>query len=212
MVAEGERERGEFSALTVTDSPSAMTAAGTAMSVVASGIERVSDIRLMLQLFFCRHVDNFQIFLEEMLRAIYLKQPGLLKRSEPIAVEKVLVHETMDAFVDDLRENRILKIAYKSVSVLASIVKEDMKFELFPDRRTAQDVALAFDVRNLVTHNYGIMNKIFLSKHADSDLALNEPYPVLPERIADAVRVLIAAARDIETRANRKFKLDLASG
>src|SRR5437764_8347336 len=63
MTAEIERERSEFLALEVTDSASAMKVAAKAMATVAGGTERVSDVQLMLQLFFCRHVDNFQTFL-----------------------------------------------------------------------------------------------------------------------------------------------------
>ena len=207
MVAELEREHAEFNKLSVTDSATAMKAAGMAMSVAANGTERVSDVLLMLQLFFCRHVDNFQIFLEETLRAVYHKQPGLLRKSEQVTLAQVLAHANMDAFVEEVIETRIHKLAYKSIRDLATFFKEDIKFDLFKERKTLEIVELAFDVRNLITHNYGIVNKIFLSKHPDSGLALDEPYPVLAERIADEVKVLVAAAGDIEKRAVPKFKL-----
>jgi hypothetical protein len=204
MTAEIEREYAAFKKLTVTDSASAMKVAGAAMMSVASGSERVSDVQLMLQLFFCRHVDNFQIFLEE---TIYSTQPGLLKRSEQVTVSQVLSHETMGTFIAELIESRIHKLAYKSIRDLASYIKEEIKFDLFSDRKTTDTVELAFDVRNLITHNYGIVNKIFLSKHPDMGLVLDQPFPVWPERIADEVKTLVAATGDIEKRARSKFKL-----
>jgi hypothetical protein len=115
MVAEIERERASFNALAVTDSPTALKAAAMAMETVAKGNERVSDVVLMLQLFFCRHADNFQIFLEDTLRAIYTSQPGLLRRGEPVGLAQVLSHATMESFVTELIENRIHKLAYKSI-------------------------------------------------------------------------------------------------
>src|SRR6478609_6236466 len=96
MLTHVERERDEFHALELTDSASAMKIAAKAMSTVASANERISDVQLMLQLFFCRHVDNFQTFLEETLRAIYTTQPSLLKRAEQTTVAQVLTYPTME--------------------------------------------------------------------------------------------------------------------
>lgn len=179
----------------------------TAMAFVATGNDRVSDSLLMLQLFFCRHVDNFQIFLEETLRAVYTQQPDLLKRSEQVTVAQVLCHDSLGTFIKELIEMRIHKLAYKSIRDLASFIKEDIKFDLFGDRRTMDGVELAFDVRNLVTHSYGIVNKIFMAKHPDINLTAGDPYPVLPERIAEEIKMLVASSGDIEKRAKQKFKL-----
>ncbi len=207
MVNLVQRERDEFVKLEVTDSASARNVAARAMSAVATGTERVTDVQLMLQLFFCRHVDNFQTFLEETLRAIYIAQPGLLKRAEQTTVAQVLAHSSMEAYIEELIETKIHKLAYKSLRDFVTILRDDIKFDLFPDRKTLDVVELAFDIRNLVTHNYGIVNKIFLSKRPDAKLKLGAPYPVDPENITTAVKTLVAASGDIEKRARGKFKL-----
>jgi len=207
MKAEIERQYAEFKAISVTDSKSAQEAAMAAMTMAAGGTERISDVHLMLQLFFCRHVDNFQTFLEDTIRAIYSSKPELLRRSEQVTVAQVLAHAEMRSFIEELIETRIHKLAYKSVRDLAIFLKEDAKFELFPETKPRMSVELSFDVRNLITHNYGIVNRIFLSKHPDAGLSLGQAYPVFPERIAESVRVLIAAARDVETRAVQKFRI-----
>jgi hypothetical protein len=210
ILAEIEKEHAEFQAHQVTDGPSAMKAAAMAMSVVASGSDRLSDVQLMLQLFFCRHVDNFQIFLESILQAIYVAQPGLLKRSDPVPLTQVLRYSTMPEFVTALIDERVFKLGYKGFGELSEIVKKDFCFELVTDKRAAESVDLAFDVRNLVTHNYGVVNKIFLSKHPDVGLTLGQIYPVSPQRIADDVKLLIQTTADIEKRATAKFKLVFA--
>jgi hypothetical protein len=86
-------------------------------------------------------------------------------------------------------------------------VKDELRFDIFSTRQIAESVELTFDVRNLVIHNYGIVNGIFLSKQPTSGLRIGQPYPVFPEKIAAQVKTLIEASGDIEKRATQKFKL-----
>lgn len=181
------------------------------VDLVVSGIgkshERISDVDLMLQLFYARHVDNFQIFLEELLEAILVRQPGLLKRSEPVSMEEVLSHSDMALFVRAMIDRRPHGLAYKSIQHLARSVKTEMKFELFPQAKTEAAVARIFDRRNLITHNYEIVNRWFLGKYPDAGLQVGQPFPYTPETIKEELQALIGASSDIERRARQKFKV-----
>lgn len=207
MTNELEQDHAAFKAVEVKDSPSAMQVAALAVQAVARGNECFADIQLMLQLFFCRHIDNFQSFLEETLRAIYTAQPGLLKRSDPVPVGQVLAHSTMESFTEELIEHRIQKLSYKSFRDLSSLIKEELKFPLVNGEKELAAIDLAFGVRNLVTHNYGAVNRLFLGKFPDAGVQLGQPYPVLPERIAADMKLLGEKASDIERRAVQKFKI-----
>lgn len=174
---------------------------------IGSSNDRWADVDLTLQLFYCRHVDNFQIFLEELLRAILGRQPGLLKRGEPVPMSEILSHTTIESFIAASIDRHIHRLAYKSIHDFSDTVKQQTGFEFFPSARLASDVDRIFALRNLITHNYGIVNQLFLSKYPDPKLVLGEPYPYTPEQIKAAWDTLMAAATDIESRARRKFKV-----
>jgi hypothetical protein len=211
MMNQLDQDYTAFKHVDVTDSATAVKAAGLAMHSVARGQERFADIQLMLQLFFCRHVDNFQSFIEETLRATFAAQPGLLKRNDVVTAAQVLVHSTIQSFVQELAEQRIQKLAYKGFRDLVSVVKEELKFPLVKDEKELAELDLAFGIRNLVTHNYGVVNRIFLSKFPAVVVPLEEPYPVDAQKIAANVKLLIEKARDIESRAVQKFKINYTS-
>lgn len=211
MTNQLEKDYAGFQAVEVADSPSALKAAALAMQNVARGQERFADIQLMLQLFFCRHVDNFQSFLEETMRAIFTAQPALLRRNDPITAAQVLSHPSMESFVQDLADQRIQKLAYKSFRDFVSALKEELKFPLVKDEKELAALDLAFGIRNLVTHNYGVVNRLFLAKFPAAAVQLGQPYPIDAERVASDVKLLGEKARDIETRGVQKFKIKYAS-
>ena len=68
--------------------------AATFLAILKPNLEKSNtrwiDIPLMLQLFLARLADNFQTFLDELLRSIFIRQPDLLKRSDPVSVADVL--------------------------------------------------------------------------------------------------------------------------
>ena len=177
------------------------------MSGLGSSHDRFSDVDLTLQLFYCRHVDNFQIFLEELLRTILTRQPGLLRRGEPVPMDEVLSHTTMESFIETSIDRHIHRLAYKSIQEFSQIIKEQTGFAFFQNAKIGGQVEKIFALRNLITHNYGIVNQLYLAKYPDSKLTVGEPYPYTPEDIRDAWQVLVSASGDIEGRARPKFKI-----
>jgi hypothetical protein len=178
---------------------------------IGSSHERWADIGLTLQLFYCRHVDNFQIFLEELLRIILIRQSGLLKRGEPVPMDEIITHSSMEEFVEASVDRHIHRLAYKSIEDFSQIIREQTGFLFFSSSKRAKEVEQIFALRNLITHSYGIVNRLYLSKYPDPNLRLGEPFPYTPEEIKIAWETLMAASTDIENRGRQKFKL-FASG
>ena len=174
--------------------------------------ERVSDVQLALQLFLARHVDNFQTFLEDTIRSILTTQPGLLKRSESVSMKEVLSHDTIGSFLHAAIERKIHGLGYKSLGKLSEAVAKELDFVLFRDSKGASQVEILFDVRNLITHNCGEVNEMFLSRHPDLNLTVGEPYPLSLSDLDAFWEALIAASGDIEKRAAKKFKVYPANG
>ena len=150
------------------------------------------------QLFVARLVDTFQTFLEEFLREVFVAQPGLLKRADPVSMEEVLSHKTLQSFTETAIERRILKLAYKSFRDLRNEIQKDLTFQLVVNGRDAARLERLFDVRNLITHNYGIINKFFLSRHPGGNLVLGEPYPMALEEMGHWYELLFSTSLDCD--------------
>lgn len=174
---------------------------------LSRSVERLADLQLMLQLFLSRHADNFQTFLDDLIRAILTAKPGLLKRGEEVPLQEVLSHSTMESFIEDAIERKILKLAYKSLRDMQKAVREEFQFDLFPQPMTASRVELLFDVRNLITHNSGYVTKRFKDRWSTPGLVVGQQYPLSLEEIKAWWEMLSNASTDIEERARRKFKI-----
>ena len=163
------------------------------------GSDRQADIQLMFQMFFCRHADNFQIFLEEMVRDIAETHPELLEGVKIKSADK------LDA--TQRRSKRLDRISRLSLRELGDLLSSTITFTLFRSPADAAIVERLFDIRNLITHNYEFAHAMFFSGHPDFGLAEGEQLQFGPEDIQAAFQRLIEASGDIQKRAQTRFKL-----
>ncbi|HYI10942.1 MAG TPA: hypothetical protein VEK57_17935 [Thermoanaerobaculia bacterium] len=163
------------------------------------GCDREADIQLMFQMFFCRHADNFQIFLEEMVRDIAETQPELLEGVKIKGADKLDPAQR--------RAKRLDRVSRLSLRELGELLSSTIGFNLFTSTADAAIVERLFDIRNLITHNYGIADTMFLSRHPDFGLAEGEQLQFEPEDIGSAFQRLNEASGDIQKRAQARFGL-----
>jgi hypothetical protein len=169
------------------------------MARIEKSNARFSDIDLMLQIFFCRHYDNFEIFLEELL--------GDIVRSEPALLDGVKLRKADDGLpAAEKLERRIEKVARLPLSQLAETARDEMSFEIFTDQKVEQRLIYLSDVRNLLTHRHGIVDRHFAERHRESGLDVGKSLVVGMEFTRDAVGDMTRAAVDIQARAESRFK------
>lgn len=161
---------------------------------------RFEDIDLMFQLFFCRYVDNFQIFVEELVGDAVRRDPRLV---DGVKLRKADENLTADRQLD----RRINKLSFMSLSELVDTLASLMNFQLFATPEFAARVTYLYDVRNLITHNYGIVDRRFLERHPNCGIDLGTTFTLSLEFIQSAFDDLIKASGDIQNRACKRFGL-----
>jgi hypothetical protein len=124
-----------------------------------------------------------------------------------VQLEEIFSHPDMESFRRAVLERRIRSLAYKSIEDLLQILKKEFNFDLFPQSAARASIVQMFDRRNLITHNYGLVNRWFLSKYPESSLQIGQEFPYTPEGIVSDLRILAQASVDIEKRAKQKFRL-----
>jgi hypothetical protein len=72
-------ERNELENVVITRDTNPKQFVRATMARLEESNARFADIDLMLQIFFCRHYDNFEIFMEELLGNIARRQPALFE-------------------------------------------------------------------------------------------------------------------------------------
>jgi hypothetical protein len=170
------------------------------MSRLEKSNARFQDIDLMLQIFFCRHYDNFEIFLEELI--------GDIVRLKPYLLDNIKLRKADDTLAPSEKlERRLEKVARLPLLQLAATAREEMSFDLFIDHTVEKRMAYFSDVRNLLTHRHGIVDRHFSEKHCKAGPEVGSTFAVSMEFTRDAVGDMTKAAADTQARAVAYFGL-----
>ncbi len=166
---------------------------------LANSSDRFADIQLMFQLFYCRHVDNFQMFLEEVVRDIASVEPKVL--------DGVKVKKSEKYTVDELRELRLDRIGFLGLGELCDLLGATLAFNLFASGQEAEGLILIFNIRNLVIHKNGIADDFFVRRNPTAMLSIGDQFQFTPGFIQQSFETLNQASGNILNRAQERFNL-----
>lgn len=162
--------------------------------------------RMVLEMLLVRGTDNFLTYLSQLLALIFTERPETLRSSETVRLEDILQHKTMEDLVKQLAERRVERLSYQGMKDLQKDLKEKLGFEIFPSSEALSRAVEIIEIRNLIVHNRGVVNRTFQARTGDSSTNINN-------RLRDAVRVtsdldfLGHSVLDIDERAAQKFGL-----
>lgn len=167
---------------------------------------------LVAQMELTRMVDNFLSYLSELLTLIFRTKPETLRTDETtVSLSYILKYETMDELVGALAESRVNELAYKGLRELSKYLSRRIGFDLYTSEEDMAAAVKLIEQRNLIVHNRGIINHIFVSKLPEYDGMLGQPIPLSVRQVTINMVFLRASALDIDQRATEKFGLPVTT-
>lgn len=163
--------------------------------------------RILVQLLLTRSVDAYLTYLVGILTRIFIARPETLRSESQVPVSLVLQHESMESLIRTLAEDEVNRLAYRSIRDLVKEVERRTGLVLFEDTEKALRVVELVEVRNLVVHNNGIVNKIFAKRLPQYVDQIGRPVKIA-DHAFDAVSILTEAAEMLDREAREKFSLD----
>lgn len=163
--------------------------------------------RIVMEMVIVRGTDNFLTYVSELLALVFTSRPETLKSSETIKLEEILQHGTMDDLVKRLAERRVERLSYQGMKDLQKDLSERLGFDIFPSSESLTRAVRIIEVRNLIVHNRGVVNRTFLVRTEDSSLEVGSRIGLVPEPLVDDLDFLAKAVLDIDERASVKFGL-----
>jgi hypothetical protein len=156
-----------------------------------------------------RGVDSFLTYLSELFSLVFRSRPETLRSREQIRVEDVLEHESMDDVVAFLSERRVGRLAYAGLRDLAKEVESDLGLALFPEPGALDRAVSIVEARNLIAHNRGVINAIYL-RRTSGDGIVGERIRIDLDFVFGSLEFLVDAAGAVDNRAVCKFRLPVA--
>lgn len=130
--------------------------------------------RLTNEMIYCKIVNIFLIYLSDISIEIVKSNPKIISSSDTMKIEEIVKHNSIDEIVQSVIERKINDLSYAGVSEISNYMSNRFGVNLFIDESEAEDVRMIIEIRNLYTHNNGIVNSIYKKKNKQTRLEIGQ--------------------------------------
>jgi hypothetical protein len=166
-----------------------------------------TDTSLLFDLVLIRAIDACQTYVAEALQLVYKKYPAAIGGSEQVDFGLVLRFDSIEELVTAVVEQKVHDLSYKSMGDLDTYVEKAHGFSLFVNDDQRQRASRLVDIRNVIVHNRGIVNKRFLDRQPGSGYKLGDPLKINLAENSGHLIFLMEWIADLDFRVIEKFSL-----
>ena len=181
------------------------------LAIVEKGPGKADELSrnegLIFQMLFCRVIDGFLAYLSLLLASILQSKPEVLRSGDSIKVETVLQHDNMEDLIRDLAENKVYELSRKGSAEMERYFSERLGLKVFNADEDADEAMRYVQVRNLIVHNHGIVNKAFLQRVSNYPAKVGETVALSMDDVLDVMSVSAKVVCSLDVRAAKKFDL-----
>ena len=109
-------------------------------------------------------VNAFQRYFSEIIQAVALKRPEILKSNEMVRIDEVLRFNRYSDLVSFLIDKKVNELSYGGIKGIEAYFREKCGIEMFANDRSRELLTVFVELRNINVHSGGIVNDIFLRK------------------------------------------------
>lgn len=162
----------------------------------------------LLEMFLSRLVDNFQVFIVDIVRAVLHEKPEILKsRQQQVSIEYILEFESVDDLVQDLIEGKVNSLTYEGFRDLQDWCDAKGIPLLVPEDQTDAITDL-IGLRNLIVHNRCVVDAKYLRTVSGSDLEIGERVEIDIDEVFEHLNLLNTIANTTDAAVCGKFGLE----
>jgi hypothetical protein len=156
--------------------------------------------------------NNLLCYISEIVQQVVKKRHEILRSSEKLTTEEVLQFKRISDIVAFMADRKINELSYGGLREMQEFVADRLGVEMFKDDKERMLLTILVELRNIHTHNRGIVNKLFLNRigcnhYDDFQFELGQLYHVNLDRFATLSRNAIAVAIRLDDRLAAKFKV-----
>jgi hypothetical protein len=156
--------------------------------------------------------NNFFSYVSEMLQHVLRRKPEVLRSSERLTNEEVLQFTRVKELVAYMADKKVNELAYGGLKGVEDYVKDRLGIAMFDNEDERIKLTILAELRNIHTHNRGIVNEIFLKrvgqkKYRDFDFTLDKTTHIDFERFVILSRNAIDVAVRLDTNLGKKFSV-----
>jgi hypothetical protein len=162
----------------------------------------------LIEMFLSRVVDNFQIYLVEIIRLALQKEPRILsERKQEITLGHILKFDSIEALTRDIIEKKLNDLAYDGFASLEKWCRDKAIPLMVPDDERGKIVEL-IALRNIITHARGVVDERYKAAAPSSTFKVGEKRELQTDDLFAAIQTLDSAAGATDAAVANKFGID----
>lgn len=162
----------------------------------------------LLEAFFARFVDNFEVYLVDILREVLRQKPEILRsRQQTVTLEYVLQFPSIDNLVQDIIEGKVNSLSYKGFSELEQWYAEK-GIPLVVNTEDRQVIVELIATRNIIVHNRGRIDERYLRTVPASTYKSGELRELEVDDLFKALSILNTIVSATDQEIAKKFILE----
>lgn len=159
------------------------------------------------EMFFCRGVNSFLTYLADLMTLIYEKYPKKLPSNKQTTYSFCIEHHMAGDLISALAEQTVMELTHQNLDALVKYFKKNLDVMLFTKDTDTANAALCVDIRNIITHNRGIVNRFFIQRNPRFADDLGKRVVLDEKDSQKMLGTLGYCARQLDLRAIKKFGL-----
>jgi hypothetical protein len=160
------------------------------------------------EMIFCRGVNSFLTYLADLMTLIYEKYPKKLPSNKQTTYRFCIEHHIAGDLISALAEETVMELTHQSLEALAKYFKKNLDLVLFTKGVHLANAGLCVDIRNVITHNRGIVNRFFIQRNPRFADDLGKRMRLSEQERREMLSTLGYCARQLDVRAIKKFGLE----
>lgn len=159
-----------------------------------------------------RLVDNFLCYLTDIIKACAVAKPEMLRSNEMVKVEDILKCKNYDEVLNVLVERKINELSYGGIVGMGDFLLSRTGLSLWSNQAEKALLNAAVEIRNIYTHNRGIVNDTTMRRMSKDELpfefVINKRFHADFENITLIANNLFQIAFRLDNAASEKFGLE----
>lgn len=177
------------------------------LELMLKGGNFLNHTKLLTELTFCRAVDNYLIYLSQLLAVIYKEKPDSIKALEsPITTKDIFSFSTIDDLIAGIVEAKIEQASRQGAKDLFELFSKH-HFKLFETSEYESAGKFIIEIRNVIVHNRGRITKVFKDKFPSYTQEIGDRIIITNNNARNIINFLVNLVIDIDNRAAKKFNL-----
>jgi hypothetical protein len=163
--------------------------------------------QVLLEMFMARLIDNFQVYLVDLVRLVLHAKPAMLStRQQTLTLEELLKYDRIEELVHDIIERRVNALTYEGFLELQSWCGDrGLEIQVLPADRELVTELIA--TRNAITHNRGVVDEKYIRTVPSSSFSLGVTRNLQVDDLFSALATLHRVVAETDRLAAEKFQL-----